>query len=599
MLLAARYSFSGTSNNQEDAMHFLNIRSPQRIASIIAVASVFSVLGQYGIAHAQKAVTADSPQSRDAATTNAAISAKIDAAIAPHIMVDEPGGAIIVVRDGKVIYRRAYGLADIAKKTAIKTDDVFRIGSVTKQFTAVAILMLAEQGKLRLSDDITMHLPDYPPPAKKITIEHLLTHTSGIPSYTDSPSYATQMDKDLTTQQMIDQFKALPLQFDPGTDWRYNNSGYFLLGVIIEKVSGMSYADFLAKNIFIPLDMRDTAYEGNERSGKKRIEGYTRRDDRTIIDRPVSMTQPYAAGSLISTVDDLSKWNAAVTAGELLKAETWKKAFTDATLTNGNKTGYGYGWQIRQLRGVPAIAHGGGINGFASFAISVPSKNTFVAVLSNTTAGQGIHTYIAEKVAAMAIDNPHPDFNAVKLDDTQLDKHVGVYRVNDRVNRSVTREGNQLFVQRTDGRKLALTPSSPTAFFVKNTFTHLKFEQDVAGETTVMVMSQSGGEDRSPRISKTVQTTPTEIKLSEAMFAPYIGQYELAPNFVLTIWREGDRFYSQATGQGRAEIFAEAENRFFLKVVNAKLQFEKDASGNVTKLTLFQNGREIPGKKIR
>jgi D-alanyl-D-alanine carboxypeptidase len=583
-------------------MYIFNIRLPQRIASIIAVAAFFLILGQYGIAHAQKAVTADSPQTRNATTTNTTLSAKIDAAIAPHIMADEPGGAIIVMRDGKAIYRRAYGLADMAKKTAIKPDDVFRIGSVTKQFTAVAILMLVEQGKLRLSDDITMHLPDYPAAstaAKKITIEHLLTHTSGIPSYTDSPNFAAQMNKDLTTQQMVDQFKALPLQFDPGTEWRYSNSGYFLLGVIIEKVAGMSYADFMAKNIFIPLDMRDTAYEGNERSGKKRIEGYTRRDDRTIIDQPVSMTQPYAAGSLISTVDDLGKWDNALMAGKLLKAETWKKAFTDTTLTNGNKTGYGYGWIIRQLRGVPAIAHGGGINGFASFVISVPSKNTYVAVLSNTTAGQGIHTYIAEKVAAIAIDNPYPDFIAVKLDDTQLDKHIGVYRVNERINRSVTREGSQLFVQRTDGRKLALMPSSPTTFFINNTFTHLKFETDTSGETNALVMSQSGSEDRSPRISKTVQTTPTEIKLSEAMFAPYIGQYELAPNFVLTISREGDRFYSQATGQGRTEIFAETENRFFLKVVNAKLQFEKDASGNVTKLTLLQNGREMPGKKIK
>ena len=556
------------------------------VSAVFLASLTFTSIGHHPIAHAQKADVPD------------AIQARFDRAIAPHIVAGEPGGAIIVMRDGKAIYRRAFGLADVANKVAIKPDDVFRIGSITKQFTAVAILMLAEQGKLALSDDITKHLPDYPAPAKKITIAHLLTHTSGIPSYTGLPTFLATIEKDLTPKQMMDQFKSLPLEFDPGTQWRYNNSGYFLLGVIIENASGMTYAQYLAKRIFVPLNMRDTAYEGSERSGKKRIEGYAQRDGKTVVDRTVSMTQPYAAGSLISTVDDLAIWDAAIAAGKLLKAETWKQAFTNSNLSNGSKTGYGHGWQIGQLRGEPTITHGGGINGFKSYAISVPAKKTYVAVLSNTTAGQGIPTYIAEKVAAIAIDNPFPEFIAVTLTDEQLDKHIGVYRVDETTTRTISRVGNQLFSQRSDGRQFALTPSSPNTFFVKDSFTSMKFETDANGETTHLVITQSSGEDRNARISKTLPVLPAALKLSAAAFDVYVGKYALSPEFIITVTREGERFYAQATGQGKNEIFAETENRFYLKVVNAKLQFDKDADGKITQLILLQGGREQPGKRL-
>lgn len=557
------------------------------LSAVLLASLTLASISHQRLAHAQKTDVPD------------AIQARFDRAIAPHIVAGEPGGTIIVMRDGKAIYRRAFGLADVANKVAIKPDDVFRIGSITKQFTAVAILMLAEQGKLSLSDDITKHLTDYPTPPKKITIAQLLTHTSGIPSYTGLPTFSgPSMEKDLSTKQIVDQFKSLPLEFDPGTQWRYNNSGYFLLGVIIENTSGMTYAQYLAKHIFVPLNMRDTAYEGSERNGKKRIDGYALRDGKTVIDRTISMTQPYAAGSLISTVDDLAIWDAAITAGKLLNAETWKQAFTNSTLSNGNKTGYGHGWQISQLRGEPTITHGGGIPGFKSYAISVPAKKTYVAVLSNTTAGQGIPTYIAEKVAAIAIDNPFPEFVAVPLTDKQLDKHIGVYTINETITRTISREGNQLFSQRSDGRQFALTPSSPNTFFVQDSFISIKFEVDPNGETTHLITTQSSGEDRNARISKTLPVPPATFKLSATAFDVYVGKYALSPEFIITVTREGERFYAQATGQGKNEIFAETENRFSLKVVNAKLQFDKSADGKVAQLILFQGGRETPGKRL-
>ncbi|MGH9843739.1 MAG: serine hydrolase domain-containing protein, partial [Blastocatellia bacterium] len=188
------------------------------------------------------------------------MTAEIDEMLAKEFKANEPGAAAIVVKDGKVVFRKGYGMANMEFGIPIEPDMIFRIGSVTKQFTAVATLMLAEQGKLSLSDEITKFLPDYPTQDRKITVEHLLTHTSGIVSYTGMPEWRPQMRKDVSLDEMIAVFKDKPMEFVPGERWNYNNSGYVLLGAVIEKASGMKYADFVEKNIFAPLGMKRSFY---------------------------------------------------------------------------------------------------------------------------------------------------------------------------------------------------------------------------------------------------------------------------------------------------------------------------------------------------
>ena len=545
--------------------------------SLLAVSLFFSAL-----VHAQ-----------DAANTDAALAKSIEATLAPHFKADEPGATVIVTRDGRPIYRGAFGLADVEKKTPLKPDDVLRIGSLTKQFTAVAILMLADQGKLSVADPITKYLSDYPKTGDAVTIEHLLTHTSGVPSYTASPDYESSMSKAVTVNEMIARFKDQPLQFAPGSKWDYSNSGYFLLGAIIERVSGMSYADFVAKNIFEPLGMKDSAYEGYERSSKKRVEGYA---NSTRVAPPLHMSQPYAAGSLLSSVDDLAKWDAAITAGKLLKPETWKRAFTAYTLIDGSKTVYGYGWGVRKLQGQDALAHSGGINGFVSYGVRLPESKVYAAMLFNRGGGAST-TYLTDKIAAIAMGKPYKEMKAVTLDNATLDKHIGIYKLDEKTNRTVTREGNQLFIQRTGGGKGPISAASATEFFLPNSFTTFTFETDADGETTHLVVSQASGTDKSPRVAKLPPAAKKPFPLAASVFDQYVGVYTIAPGIAMTISREGEKFLTQVTGQSLIEIFAEAEDKFFAVVVDAQIRFVKGADGKVDRLVIIQGGRDTPAKR--
>ena len=334
------------------------------------------------------------------------LGARIDAAIAPHYKANAPGAAVIVVKDGKTVLRKAYGIADVTGMQPLRADMSMRLGSITKQFTAVAILMLAEEGKLALNDEITRFFPDYPTRGRAITVEHLLTHTSGIVSYTSRPEYPLTMARDVSVAGMIDSFKNDPLEFEPGTAYRYNNSGYFLLGAIIEKVSGRSYANFLAQRIFVPLGMENTAYEGFERGKAPRAAGHTSVAQGFGHSEPLSMSQPYAAGALVSTVDDLARWDAAIRQGRLLTPGSWRHAFTPHTLAGGKSTGYGYGWAIGELQGARAVFHDGGINGFLTYALRLPEQGVFVAILSNADSGLVDPAIVGNEAAAIALGKP-------------------------------------------------------------------------------------------------------------------------------------------------------------------------------------------------
>lgn len=362
-----------------------------------------------------------------------ALAARLDALIAPLYKADAPGATIIVVRDGKPLFRKAYGMADMAKGQPMSADMSLRLGSITKQFTAVGILMLADEGKLAVGDDMRKYLTDFPDKGKVVTIEHLLTHTSGIPSYTGKKEFGSLMTRDMSVAEAIGFFKDDPLEFDPGTRYAYNNSGYFLLGAIIEKVSGQTYAKFMEQRIFVPLGMTHTAYEGHERGTPARALGHTKGMFSGFkASKPLSMTLPYAAGALVSSVDDLARWDAAISAGQLIKPASWQKAFTPYVLASGKSTGYGYGWQVGKMRGLPEIAHGGSINGFSTYAMRLPEQKLYVAVLSNADSGVAQTETVAYKAAALAIDNPYPENKAAAIDPKLLDNYEGSDKTDDK-----------------------------------------------------------------------------------------------------------------------------------------------------------------------
>ena len=450
--------------------------------------------------HAPASFAQDAAAPASATTAGQALASRIDTVISPYFKPDAPGAAVIVTQGGKTLLRKAYGMADVSKATPLTPDTAMRLGSITKQFTAVAILMLLDDGKLALDDDITKFLPDYPTRGKRITIEHLLTHTSGIVSYTSKAEFDRSEGRDKSVSEMIGMFKDDPLEFEPGTRWAYNNSGYFLLGAVIEKLSGQTYATFLEERIFKPLDMRHSAYEGQERTPGPRALGYTKGWFGATLAKPISMTQPYAAGALVSTVDDLARWDAAITAGKLLKPATWQKAHASAVLADGKPTNYGYGWQVGKLRGVPMVAHDGGINGFSTSALRLPQQQVYVAVLSNTDSPKVQPDMVASQAAAIAIGNPFPDFKPVNVDKALLDAYAGTYRIDANATRSFKRGDGKLVMQRTNRDPVLLTPYADDAFFMPASLTTFVFARNAKGEVSHVVVHSQGSEMINERI---------------------------------------------------------------------------------------------------
>ena len=405
---------------------------------------------------------------------------------------DEPGAAALVAKGGDIVYIGAVGMADLELKVPLAPDMVFEIGSITKQFTAAAIMLLVEEGKLAVSDPMTKHLPSYPSYGQGITIEHLLTHTSGIVSYTGIPGYmATRVRNDVTVQQLIDVFKDLPVEFAPGERYAYNNSGYILLGAIVEAASGTRYEDFVRKRIFEPLGMKTAYYGCATCIIPRRASGYDGGPNGFMNQRYLSFTQPYAAGSLMMSVSDLHRWSRALFSGKVVSPASLKQMTTPYVLKSGEPTTYGYGLTIGTLRGRRAIRHGGGIFGFSTDALYLPDQDVFVAVFSNAAGGGTGPGLPASKFAALALGDPFPEFTAVTVPEDVLRRYVGVYEVSKDVRRTVTLRDGALYTQRTGGPVTRATPASPTRFFYQTSLSYFDFVVE-GGRVTAMVMYQDG-----------------------------------------------------------------------------------------------------------
>ncbi|NJB72791.1 CubicO group peptidase (beta-lactamase class C family) [Saonia flava] len=329
------------------------------------------------------------------------LESKIDSLLESKYRSTAPGAAFLVAKNGIPIYRKAFGKANLELNVPMRPENVFEIGSMTKQFTAIAILVLVEKGMLDLDDEILKFIPDYPSHGKKITIHHLLTHTSGIKNFTNMKALRDISKKDLTPLELIDFFKNEPMDFNPGEKFKYTNSGYFILGYIIESVSGITYKDYIEKNIFQKIGMESSLYASHSKVIKNRASGYHYRDD-YINKMYISLTLPYASGSIMSTVDDLLKWQEALNQNVLVSQNTINKAYTNYTLNDGEYIDYGYGWHLKKINGVLSMEHGGSIFGFKSMGVYIPSEDVYVIGLSNCDCNSP--TKITKEIAALVIN---------------------------------------------------------------------------------------------------------------------------------------------------------------------------------------------------
>ncbi len=524
------------------------------------------------------------------------LATRFDQLLSEQFKTGETGGAALVSKKGQVIYKKAFGMANLELNIPMQPDNVFRIGSISKQFTAVAILQLMEQGKLGLQDDITKFIPDYPTHGHKITIEHLLTHTSGIQSYTGMKDFGAISRLDKKPEDLIAFFKNQPMEFAPGTKWNYNNSGYFLLGYIIEKVSGKTYPQYVEEVFFKPLGMTNSYYGSDSKIIKNRASAYGKTENIFVNAEPLSMSLPYSAGSLQSTVDDLFKWNQAVHAYKLVKKESLNKAFTRYVLADGKKTDYGYGWSLGNVQQSPSIEHGGGIPGFLTMGIYLPEEDVFVAVFSNCDCNAPED--VAAKLAALAIGKPF-EYKEIKLDSASIQKYTAVYeKEGSEEQRYITYSENQLFSQRNRGEKYMIKPYAKDKLFFESLMTTIEFIRNSVGEVDKLIVKDRNTPETWVRTNKPIPTI-VEIDVDESILDTYVGDYELGPNFILTVTKEKNRLMTQATGQGKIEIFAETETKFFVKVMDAQLEFIKGDSGKVVKLILTQGGRKMDAKKIK
>ncbi len=424
-----------------------------------------------------------------------AIPQKLDSLLAAFEKQKLFNGSVLVSWKGTVILQRGDGYKDLAANTRNDEHTIYQVGSVTKQFTSAIILRLQEQGKLSVQDKLSKYIPDYPH-GDSITIENLLTHTSGIYNYTNDGAFmTTRTAKPIERDSLVARFKYKPLDFLPGSTFSYTNSGYILLGTIIEKVTGKPWFQVVREDIFQPLRMDHSGFDFAGLKSPDKATGYfspAASQGASIVDSSVS----FAAGALYSTVEDMYKWDRALYSSKIIGQASLQKAFTPY------KGNYGYGWSIDSAWGKKVVEHGGAITGFTSFILRVPEDGTAIILLDNRQSGA------LGKIAAA--------INAL-----------------------------------LHGEKYELPKE---------------------------------------RIEITVDT---------AILRQYTGSYQLTPNLIITITLENGRLKGQPSGQGKAELFAERENFFFLKVVDAQIEFVRGADGKVEKMLLHQGGVERPGNKIR
>lgn len=310
------------------------------------------------------------------------LESRVDSLLNEKYSSSLPGAVFLVSKNGKTVYKKAFGLSNMESRTLMQTNNVFEIGSITKQFTAISILMLVENKKLRLNDPLSKFIPDYPN-GNMITIHHLLTHTSGIRDFTKVKGLNAIAKEELSPKELVDFFKDEPMDFQSGEKFEYCNAGYMLLGYIIESITGKSYGDYVGENIFDKLKMDSSYYASHQKIIPNRALGYGMKNDDYVNRRYISFSIPYSSGSLMSSVDDMLKWQEAIKNHTLISEELTKKAFTNHTLNNGEQINYGYGWHIKSLDEVLSHEHGGSIFGFKSMGVYLPDDDIYIIALAN------------------------------------------------------------------------------------------------------------------------------------------------------------------------------------------------------------------------
>ena len=405
---------------------------------------------------------------------------KIDSLIEKAVKLNRFNGTVLVSKKGKIVYKKAFGYQDVEQNILNSTNTIYQIGSTTKEFTAAVILKLIENHQLSLDDKLSNYFPDFVR-ANEITIKHLLTHTSGIYEILrDSVAFNSGTEQ-RSKERMLSFFINKPLDFDPGTQYSYCNSGYMFLGLIIEKVTGKSYEQVVNDFILKPLKMEHTGFDFVRLKSTDKAIGYskyTKKIKESSI--PWDSTATYSAGSLYSTVEDLYKWH-----NGLLKYKVYNEASLEKATTPFLE-GYGLGCWIDSIYDQKVVSHGGNISGFTGYFGRIQEEDVSIIILNNIFNRQ-IET-IGLSILAILYDKPYSYFDEIKLSTNSLDRYIGEYEVNSNYKVKITRTTNQLFLQRNNGAVIAIYPYKENTFFQKDDDITIAFKVENDSVRTITVM---------------------------------------------------------------------------------------------------------------
>lgn len=509
----------------------------------------------------------------------------------------EPGGVMLIAQKGQIIYKKAFGMANIDLGVPIQENTVFFIGSLTKQFTAVAILQLMEQGKLSLQDDIKKYIPDYNEEAGPITIENLLTHTSGIASESDPKVNQGVSKSDMTTEKRVNAFKNQPAEFAPGSKWSYNNTNYYLLGYLIEKLSGKSYGDYLTENIFKPAGMTSTCFCNEEATLKNKATGYVIGRNGIRNAEANSTNGMFASGGIQSTVEDMFRWNQAIKSGILVKKETMARSFVPFKLSNGTLSNYGYAWNIENIQGSTSLRHGGLVHGFIAEAVYLPAEDLYAVLLTNAESKMRT-AVIVRLMAALAIGKPYNLSNEIAVNNTLLKTYTGLYENASKEQVIITEIDNKLYFQRPGGIRYNIKAVAKDQFSFDKDFLWIEFLHDSTNKINQLSLSSVGV---APYYwPKTTKPIPTLLpgKIADSLLQQYAGKYAFKEGDSLEIVKEGAGLSVQMAGKEKSTTYAETEDAIAAIKDNFRIAFRKNRSGQIDRLIWQQDNEKKEAIKL-
>jgi D-alanyl-D-alanine carboxypeptidase len=421
-------------------------------------------------------------------TASRLLTEKYDSYLKACVSAFQFSGVVLTAHGGKSVWSGAVGFANREHRVLNTERTKFRLASITKQFTSMAIMLLQEQGKLDVNEKIAKYVKQAPKHWKKITLHNLLVHTSGIPCYTGFSDHATTTKNKVTPNDLVARFRDKELEFSPGEKFEYSNSNYVLLGTIIETLSAKTFGEFLQENIFEPLGMKDSGVDANDVIMPDRAAGYVRKGDNQFRNSEyLDMSLPYSAGALYSTARDLMIWNQALTNGTLLSPASTKAMFTP------DKDGYAYGWSVKDIAGRTTIGHAGGINGFTTNIERIPSAGFCSIVLSNIE--DAPVCLMSNNLRSITFGEPcrlPKKHKAIKPDPRVLEGLEGEYELGPEFIVTVSREGNELTAQATGQGKLHLVPKSATEFFFVEIYAQMTFCRNANNLVTHLILHQNG-----------------------------------------------------------------------------------------------------------